>query len=369
MRPHFLAIALVVSVGMAVSDRMTCQAQVAPARVLAIVPSPKGGPPITAKNLPPALALAMKAQVDAFQLFNTWAELEPGVGSYQLQALKSPLDYLGGQLGWHLMLTIGLINTLIRQVPPDLATTAWDDPTLIQRFHRLLDAIIPLFNSHLEYLAVGNEVDIYFQRHPDELGAYQTFYNDAVAYLHSNAPGVRIGVTTTFEGASGTSMSAVQALNLMSDVFILTYYPLGTDFIVSRPQAPLTDFPRMIQLFGGRPVILQEVGYPSSTLLKSSAKTQAQFVDSVFTAWTQAGASIPFLSYDTMHDFGDKFCDELKAGIYSGVPDPDGHFEAYLCSLGLRYVGGSPKAGWSQFVKGANALRASEEGSATPGAD
>ncbi len=136
-------------------------------------------------------------------------------------------------------------------------------------------------------------------------------------------------------------------LNQPSDVFILTYYPLQADaFSAESPDAPLTDFPKMIQLAGGLPVVLQEVGYPSADLLDSSEAEQAQFVHSVFAAWKAAGDRIPFLDFFLLHDMTDDFCSTLES--YYGVKHPN--FHAYLCTLGLRQSDGTPKQAWQAFV-------------------
>lgn len=330
-----------------------------PSRILAIAPTPKGGPPLTAPKILAALALAQKAGVHGNALFNNWSQLEPSPGHYDVSDPAGAVSYIGNTLGWQLVFTIGVINTVKREVPADLQDTPWDSPQMISRFHALIDHLVPIFNSHLAYISVGNEVDIYLSTRPDaaaQWAGYRTFYDDAVNYLHSVAPGIKVGVTSTFGGASGFARSQVHDLNAASDAFILTYYPLGPDFIPAGADAPLRDFPAMVRLADGLPVVLQEVGYPSSPRLQSSAREQAQFVSNVFNAWNTAGAGIPFLSYFCMHDFGRKWCDQLLT--YYGIKDPN--FEAYLCTLGVRTVGGAPKPGWTRFVKGARQLNKSK---------
>ncbi len=327
------------------------------ARAVGITLIPRGGPKFTSSSVGAAITTAQQAGADAAQLFNNWSELEPSPGSYQTANLSSPLQALGGQLGWSLMLTVGVINTVKRETPSDLTGVPWDDPAMIARFEALFDQIRPLFNSHLKYISIGNEVDVYFLNHPDEFPAYVTFYNDIVAYIHQQAPGLAVGVTTTFTNTMGPAESMVSELVQNSDVIIFTYYPLQPNFDPEPPDVPLTDFPAMVQFAGGRPVILQEVGYPSAHKLKSSPKLQAQFVQSVFQAWNTAGPAIPFLIYFGLHDFSGKFTKSLVQ--YYGINDPTHHFAAYLRSLGLRHVNDRPKRGWSAFVQGVAGLNGS----------
>ncbi len=145
-------------------------------------------------------------------------------------------------------------------------------------------------NRRVKYLSIGNEVDVYLTTHPQEWGAYQSFYREGVAYVHAVAPWIKVGVTVTYDGAV-KNRGHVADLNSQRDVFILTYYPLGARFSPRRPDSPITDLPKMVELAKKRPLILQEVGYPSSTELSSSEAMQAQFVTSVFRAWEECAPS------------------------------------------------------------------------------
>ncbi len=325
-----------------------------PARVLAISPSPRGGMPLTPLKIAHSVKIAARAGVTGDQLFNLWNEMEPRPDKIDVSSPKGGIDYLSGKLDWTLEFTIGTINTTVRVTPPDLQTVAFDDPRMIERFHKLLDAIVPILNSRVAYISVGNEVDVYLARHPEQWPQYRRFYNDAVAYLHSKAPGVKVGVATTWFGTRGISRTEVAELNTNSDVWIITYYPTHSDFIVDPPAAPLTDFPEMVRLAGGKPVVLQEVGYPSSPALQSSPDMQAEFVRQVFAAWNAAGTAIPFLNYVMEHDLNRDYC-ATRAGYY-GIPDRSGHFAAYFCTLGLWTVDGVQKPGWNPFLHGAAQL-------------
>jgi hypothetical protein len=325
-------------------------------RTIAVSPTPKGGPPFTPASIGQAIKLATKAGVNGDQLSNKWADLEPSPGKYVVSDPQGGFNYLGGVLGWKLMYTLAVIDTTVKQTPSDLQSVAWDDPQMIARFHSLIDALVPIFNSHLAYIAVGNEVDIYLSLHPGEWAAYKTFYDDAVAYIHSVAPGVQVGVATTFTNTFGPAEANVQNLITNSDVAIFTYYPMTSDFVPLGATVPLADFPRMVTFAGGRPVVMQEVGLPASKILSSSPREVAAFIDNVFAAWNSVGASIPFLSYVMLHDLPKAYCEQLVQ--YYGVSDPDGHFVAYLSSLGLRTVKGKARPGWRHFVRDIKKMKA-----------
>jgi hypothetical protein len=322
-----------------------------PPGILSISAFPRFEPPPTEQDFLNAFDLAYNAGVRAQFFSYTWKQLEPQAGPpYNLQDLTNAINFAVGRGFKQILIGIQVLNTVPREVPPDLETVGFDTPVMKQRFHALLDAIRPSLNRpEVKYISIGNEVDGYLGAHPDEWLTYKAFYEDALAYIHQIMPGIKVGVTVMFGGAVGPDAANVASLTSASDVYILTYYPLGDAFKPYGAQAPTTDFPRMVGLAGTRPVILQEVGYPSATLLDSSESEQAQFVTNVFQSWQAQGSKIPFLNYFMLHDFTQQMCHDFA--IYYGFPDPN--FEAYLCTLGLRRVDGVPKISWQAFVNGA----------------
>lgn len=319
-----------------------------PLQRLSVSMNPRSVPPPTEQDVLDAIDMAIDAGTTGAMLTYTWSEIEPTPQRYNLGPLQESIKFFTAR-GLHIYLGIHVINTVKRETPSDLLTVPFDAPQMRTRFRALLDRIQPLVTTNVRYLTIGNEVDVYLEAQPAEWGPYQTFYEDGLAYAHQKMPGVLVGVTATYGGASGPSQTEMARLNTKSDVVSYTYYPLDSDFQVHSPRAPLTDFPNMLTLAGGKPVVLQEVGFPSDPLNASSEAIEAQFVTNALASWQAAGRRMPFLNYFLQHDLDSDTCDLLLR--YYGLPDPA--FKAYLCSLGLRRADGSPKPAWDSFVAGA----------------
>jgi hypothetical protein len=317
-------------------------------RVLGITANPISASQQDAAN---AANLALSAGARGSVLTFSWSQLETSPNVYSLSKLNNSVAFSASQ-NFSIYFGIQLINTVAREVPSDLATLAWNDAQMEARFHSLLDAIKPSLNSHVLYISIGNEVDVYLATHPAEWSTYQAFYEDAISYIHRTLPGIQVGVTSPFTGASGAQRTNVTQLNTMSDIWVFTYYPIGSGFVPNGPQAPVSDFSTMHTLAGSRPVVLQEVGYPTSSTISSSEADQATFVTNVFKAWQTAGQQTPFLNYFLLHDLTPSTCSTLGQ-FYGGPNDPA--FEAYLCTLGLRTSTDAPKAAWQTLVNSAAA--------------
>lgn len=293
-------------------------------------------------------ALEMVYNAGARGIFDTatWQALEPTAGHFELGGIRDSTNYARAR-SLEMGLGIQVINTTAKETPPDLAGVPFNSPLMKARLRALIDALRPYLNKQVKYVSIGNEVDVYLAKHPSEWGAYKELYQDARSYLHAVAPGIKVGVTMGFDGAAGSQAADLTAA---SDVIILTYYPLRERYLVRPPSAPLADFPKMVALAKGRPVVLQEVGYPSAAQLGSSEALQAEFVTNVFAAWRAGGGSIPLLNFFVLHDLTARACDDYAR--YYGLPN-DANFKAYLCSLGLRHANGTPKPAWEAFAKAA----------------
>jgi hypothetical protein len=286
-------------------------------------------------------------------MVTSWQSLEPSPGAFSLNDVGTIISYLGVIKGFGLHLGMAVINRNVRETPTDLRSVAFDAPQMLSRFHALVDAVIPLLNQNVLYLSVGNEVDLYFSEHPAEWPEFRAFYYDVARYVHQRSSSLKIGVTTTYAGVTGSDSTNIRALNDSSDVVILTYYPIGSQFTPRSPSVVSAEFARMVSISRGRPVILQEVGYPDSASLGSSELIQQQFVAAVFNAWTVQGTAIPFLNFYCMHDLTPGQCDSLAR--YFGMPGNQ-PYKDFLGSLGFRSLQGLPKPSWQAFIDGAATL-------------
>ncbi len=281
-----------------------------------------------------------------------WPELEPSPGVYDFTtANKIITDENEGPFRIHVALDV--INTTVREVPSDLVTTPFDDPQqMLPRFTNMLTALLNQYGTKIDSITIGNEVDVYLGANPTQWQAYATFYGEASALIHSQFPSIRVGVTSTFGGATdATNGPLIAALNSVSDMFMMNYYPLNADFTPRDPSVVTADFAKILAVSQGKPILLQEVGYPTSTALGSSEQMQAQFVNNVFSEWMKAGNKIEYLSFFLLHDDTPANCAQIAAQFQQANPN----FVLFFCSLGLRNSDGTDKLAWPALKTAAQA--------------
>ncbi len=318
-------------------------------RVLAISMSPKQEPAPTAADFLAAFQMSYDAGARGNFLSYPWSALEADTGRIDVKHVRDDVAFSASR-GLQVMVGIQVINTTAKEVPLDLKATPFDSPRMKARFHTLIDSLAIGVLPATTYLSIGNEVDTWLAT-TNGWAAYGDFYADAIAYVHAKAPGVLVGVTVQHSGIAGPDRARIAALNASSDVSVFTYYALGSNFHPTGAMSARTAFADMISFAAGKPVLVQELGYPSAALLGSSEAEQAAFFTDAIAAWAARDAStMPFLSIFLLHDLTRQQCDLF--GSYYGLPD-NAEFEAFLCSLGLRKVDGTAKAAWSAVTRAA----------------
>lgn len=279
-----------------------------------------------------------------------WASLNPTGTTYDFTSIINPIFGLGKLVDYGyetIFLNIPIITIDSRSMPADIASLPFDDAQVKARFRALIDAILTSLPSQLKYVSLGNEVDTYFNTHSGEWTAYQALVEDARSYLKSLRPAVTVGVTTTFKGSTSTWAAEVVALNNKLDAMMLTYYPLeGNGFFPRAPNTVASDVAKMMDVSMGKPVVIQEWGYPSSTSLGSTDAMQADFMlQSLVELQKQGTAKFPFVSFFKYRDWSTVHAASLT-NQSAGQP-----FFEFMSSLGLKRHDGSSKEALNIIVE------------------
>ncbi|MCP4678975.1 MAG: hypothetical protein GY854_26490 [Deltaproteobacteria bacterium] len=217
-------------------------------------------------------------------------------------------------------------------------------------------------------MSIGNEIDVFLGLNPanGDVAAwdnYIAFYEQAAAYVQSvMPPGTRIGVNLTYEVLYASDIpegqwliERLERLKAASDVVMLNYYPLkkyyanNTDIgdcsnvpveppcqesyyspfdsrsLYGGKSLPAANLERMLSYAEGKPLVIQEAGYPSAVELCSSEEKKATFMAYLMNALADAGPRVQFVSwfsaYDYYRNLSDPDCQTLAQYLWQGVAD------------------------------------------------
>lgn len=294
-------------------------------------------------DLPEALAKAQAACMSATIISIGWSELHPDTLSWnadvveQLDLINSFFSYIGVKVE----LQLRPVNTVVEEMPAELAGLPYDDPLVVHALLQTLDTVLGhLPDVELAALNIGNESDALWGTDTSRYTAFgvllQAVMPHAKALYEASHGGdtLSVGTTFTWGGLTGAVTGPLcQITNAGADHISATYYGIENDFTVKPPSDVIPDLALLTTLQPGtQPIRLAEIGYPTSSVCGSSEQLQSDFVQYAFTAWDQHMDRIKYMSWFLTTDLDSATVEEL--GIYYGLSAPV--FLEYLRTLGLR---------------------------------
>lgn len=292
-----------------------------------------------------------------------WSLLEASVGSYD-NTLAEIIDIFYPVQAGDLTLVLRPLDTPGPSLPSELDGLAYDDPAVIAAFENFLTnlyAQLPTLNASgkLKWIHIGNEIDAYLGNDPTRWAQWKTFFQAAKAKVRNLwGTGVEVSSIVQFSVLNDTNKKVLY-LNLLPDLdnAVLTYYPLNADFTMRPVSTVATDFALMANEISGKSILLQECGYPSSSVNNSSETQQAEFISAVFEAWDNNINRIRLIDLTWQYDVSSTTVDQwvIDFGM-TGNPE-EAAFRAYLGTLGLGNYDSTEKAAMERLREELQARR------------
>ncbi|MGH9936265.1 MAG: hypothetical protein ACREAM_08465 [Blastocatellia bacterium] len=308
--------------------------------------NPFANQPINAQSLTERYEQSLAAGVTFLYISPKWNELEPSAGRYNFNSdgfdekiWRAERDNLP------VVVNLRIVDTNQRSMPPDLAGRAFNDGDMQSRLRSLIDALVARSRGRIRWIMIGNEIDGYFGQRSHEVAAYSQLFRAGAERFRRLQPGIQVSATFTFDGLA-LAGSTLKPITDQCDFLAATYYPIKPDFTTRDPGAVEGDFQRMINVAGGKRILLQEVGCPSSPINRSSEQKQAQFVTNVFDSLRGHSNAFIGANFFLMSDLPDWMVNEFAKYYSLGNVES---FKAYLQTLGMFDGQGRPKRSWEVF--------------------
>jgi len=278
-----------------------------------------------------------------------WATLEPTVGNYD-DTIPATMDAFYPNYPGDITMVLRPLDTPGPSMPSDLAGLSFDDPQVITAFKNFLDHLhsqLGTLNASgkIKWIQVGNEIDATLGSDSTKWTQWQTFFDAAKAKIHA-LWGNSVVVSSIIQfNALNDSNTRTQYLNFLPslDSATLTYYPLNSDFTVRPTSDIASDFDFLVNTIPGKPIILQECGYPSSTVDNSSETQQADFISAVFNAWDTHLDRIQLIDFAWQYDVSDAQASQWVIDYGQSGQPYENEFKQYLLTLGLSHNDGTEK--------------------------
>ena len=292
---------------------------------------------------------ATEAGVQIVELNLPWTMFEAEEGVY-----SDPDGLLGatafyGNNTIKVGISLAVINTVKWEIPGYLSDVDVKSDKFVLAFNNMADWVISQVpdNVDLEYLSIGNEIDLVLSSDA-EWEDYTSFFQKAAAHIRTTHPEITIGVkTTVMHGLFGGEKDKIQLINRHSDVVMLNYNPQNERFQVLDPEIIHQHFGEVVTAFPNKDVWITEIGYQSGSEYCASTETkQAHFFHQMFEAWDKHDDKIKLIVVDWLYDQSPELIEEWK-DYYGSDPA----LVEYLSTLGLLNHNGTEKNAWKQVLK------------------
>lgn len=268
-----------------------------------------------------------------------WMQLEAELNAYVKKGMK-------------VQFVFAVVDGNARGLESDLLGYAWNDPFVLNALAPRIDRIAGLLGGSVPYFLFGRDVDAFLVSHPDERIAFEELVTGLIAYVREHALVSQVGVGFSFSGATLPDPSWGK-LFAASDVAACSYLPgLGTNSAGSATNIAM-DADKLINQAQGKPIVLEALGYPTSSVVGGSEAKQALFLQTFFTVLGPRRANFAFVNIEGLHDLAPGRCAARATSQGQAV---DGSWAAFACSVGLFTADSQPKPAWQDFINGAAAF-------------
>lgn len=292
-------------------------------------------------------------------MYFPWAQIESSEGDYNWTVPDYVVEVNGlNDLKMSAVVSVVYTNK-IGELPDDVEFTSFKDGEFRERFADFMVDFVGKYKNTVKYFEIGNEVNIYFQEHPDELDDFKEFYEYVYNEIKKEHPDAEIGTIFAYHAAKETDTEyIIEELADIGDFNAFTLYIHGENYAFNRDVNDADELFDEIDAVSDKPYIVTETGWSTSSMLKSGEEKQAEYVDKVFEILEEKDDRMEMLAYFCSNDINEEECGKSAESFISESMGEDiketvywTYFEEFICTLGLKDVENEPKEGWDEWIK------------------
>jgi hypothetical protein len=246
------------------------------------------------------------------------------------------------QNGQKLSVIVPVINTTdTDDLPEHISFTTFTDSDFISAYTDFILTFLERYGDKLDYLYIGNEIDVYFAENESELPAYNFFFEQVYNSIKSAYPNVNVGVTFTYHDALNSNNTDIYQEFAVADILGFTLY---SQFLGSNPNDFTGHLEGLISLTSdiGPRIAITETTW-SSAGYGGSIEGQEQFIEVALNAFTGLSGQLEYFTFWGTYDFAQSF---IEASL---ITDPE--LSDWLTSLSFLTYDGQAKQSYCKFLQ------------------
>jgi len=292
-------------------------------------------------------------------MYFPWAQIEKTEGDYNWTVPDYVVE-VNELNDMKMSAVVSVIYTnQIGELPEDVEFTHLKEEKFKERFSDFMIDFIGRYKDTIKYFEIGNEVNIYFQEHPDEVDDFKEFYEYVYDEIKKEHPDVEVGTIFAYHAAKETDTEhIIEELADIGDFNAFTLYVHGENYAFNRDVDDADGFFDEIEDISDKPYIITETGWSTSSMLKSDEEKQAEYVGKTFEIFKEKDDRMEMFAYFCSNDISEKECGNAAESFISESMGDDikettywAYFEEFICTLGLKDVDNNAKQGWNEWIK------------------
>ncbi|MBD3355447.1 hypothetical protein GF361_05730 [Candidatus Woesearchaeota archaeon] len=263
-----------------------------------------------------------------------WKELERSENNYNWFVLDL-INYMAKRQHMELAFELNLINTnVLANYPDDIDFKGFDNPVFIERAKKFVKELTKRYKGDLKYFWIGNEVNHYFQKHPEQLNGFFVLYDELEKEIKSVDPNITTGIYVAYHLFEDKDM--IKTFAERGDVLALSAYPdaFSPQERIQNISQTMDYFDKIMQKTYPAKIAVTETGWSTRGKYGSTEK-QARYVKEIFKVMKKHKSRLEYFTWSTLYDVSEESAKEIADSL--NKLDPEKHKEHidWLSSTGL----------------------------------
>ncbi|MEM7374994.1 MAG: beta-galactosidase [Bacteroidota bacterium] len=270
-----------------------------------------------------------------------WNEIQPTTDQFEWVYPDSVMNAITNN-GQKASIILHTINTSdIDDIPEDMRFQGFTEPTFASMYQQLVLEFLDRYNGKIDYLWLGNEVDVYFHENPTEIPDYVQFFNNSRTIIKNAYPELDVGMIFTYHDALNNGTTDIYHEFSKADILGFSLYEQFLSNSPNKYQQRVEELLALTENIGPKIAITETTW--SSSGFKGSVEKQEIFIEQALSALKANHSKLEFFTFYGTYDFARSYVE------LSGFSDTE--IVNWLSTLSFIAETGEPKSSYCTFVE------------------
>jgi len=225
-----------------------------------------------------------------------------------------------------------------------------------------LDAILSRYYI-VDSIIIAGETESQFRYDEQNISVYKELFFNVYDRVKEKHPDVKIGNSFALHQVINKNLKHIVNDLAIGDFVAFSYTPTDTvNEIIKTPEDAINDLNKIIDILPNNKIAFFEIGWSTSEFVGGNYASQEEFIDKLFSFYTENESKIEFLTWYRLYDQEPDSCvtkhqkigdQTITVGGGSSMGTSEHIIERlnqYNCNTGIVHINQNYKPGWNEFI-------------------